>query len=369
MTSAVMGRSIVTRTNMAPFPNTLRDSQRLPRLADQPVAGQRHTPCRREHPVSNPYQPEQTAFVFPGQGSQVVGMARALHDTSAAARQIFARADAALGRSIRDLCFDGPDTVLNDTANAQPALLTASIATLEAMRERGFPIQPALVAGHSLGEFTAVVAAGSLDFETGLRLVEARGALMRQAGEDRPGGMAAILGLDDDAVRAVCEEASADGIVNVANLNCPGQVVISGETAPLERAITLAAARGARRAIRLPVSIASHSPLMADVSRRLGELLADAPIREPEWPLVANITAAQITTVDEIRTELANGVQRPVNWTASVTTMIGAGVTTFIEVGPGNILGGLIKRISCEVTNHTGENLLAEAARVHGGDA
>lgn len=312
--------------------------------------------------MSGPYAPEHTAFVFPGQGSQVVGMGRWLYDASPAARKIFDRADEALGRSLRDLCFNGPETLLNDTANAQPALLTASIATLEAMRERGLAVDPVIVGGHSLGEFTAVVAAGALDFESSLRLVEARGALMRRAGEDRPGGMAAILGLDDDVVRAVCAEAATDGIVNVANLNCPGQVVISGESAPLERAITLATARGARRAVRLPVSIASHSPLMAGVSRRLGALLADAPIREPERPLVANISAARITTVDEIRSELINGVQRPVDWTASVRTMIDTGVTTFIEVGPGNVLGGLIKRISREVTNRTGESLLSEPA-------
>ena len=312
--------------------------------------------------MSGPYAPEHTAFVFPGQGSQVVGMGHSLYDGSPAARQIFDRADEALGRSLRDLCFNGPEMVLNDTANAQPALLTTSIAILEAMRERGLAVDPLIVAGHSLGEFTAVVAAGALDFETGLGLVEARGALMRQAGEDRPGGMAAILGLDDDVVQDVCTEAATDGIVNVANLNCPGQVVISGESAPLERAITLATARGARRAVRLPVSIASHSPLMADVSRRLGALLADAPIREPERPLVANISATRITTVDEIRSELTNGVQRPVDWTASVRTMIDAGVTTFIEVGPGNVLGGLIKRISRDVTNRTGESLLSERA-------
>lgn len=299
------------------------------------------------------------AYVFPGQGSQSPGMGRAAHDGSAAARSIFAEADRVLSRPITELCLTAPAEVLEDTATAQPSILTVSIAILAAIREQGgahaVPVTPIVAAGHSLGEFTAMVAADVLDFPTALQLVQERGTLMRQAGIDRPGGMAAVIGLDDDRLAAICREASDLGIVNVANANCPGQVVISGELPALTRAMEMATEAGARRVVRLPVSIASHSPLMSGVAARMGELLRDAPLRTPRVPVVANATGTPLTTIDAVRAELTSQVEQPVNWTKSVGTMIELGATTFVEIGPGQVLGGLIKRISREVTIVSGQ--------------
>jgi len=302
------------------------------------------------------------AFVFPGQGSQLPGMGQAVHDGSAAARAVFAEADRVLCRPITELCLTAPADVLEDTATAQPAILTVSIAILEAIRERakvdGVDVTPSVVAGHSLGEFTAMVAADVLDLSTALQLVQERGTLMRRAGIERPGGMAAVIGLEDETLDAICHAASDQGIVTIANANCPGQVVISGELPALTRAMELATEAGARRVVRLPVSIASHSPLMSGVAARMGELIGKAPLRPPRFPIVANVTAAPITTVAEVRTELKTQVERPVNWTRSVRAMIDGGATTFVEIGPGQVLGGLIKRISREVTIVSGQDAL-----------
>ena len=302
------------------------------------------------------------AFIFPGQGSQLPGMGQAVHDASPAARRVFAEADAVLGRPITELCLTAPAEVLEDTATAQPTILTASIAMLAAIREQaglgGEAIVPHVLAGHSLGEFTAMVAAGALDFASALRLVQERGSLMRDAGSERPGGMAAVIGLDDEVLIGICQAAGEHGIVTVANLNCPGQAVISGELGALGRAMELATASGARKVVRLPVSIASHSPLMSDVALRLGQLIADAPVREPDVPVVANITARPLDSVDAIRAELSASVENPVNWTGSVRAMIDRGATTFIEVGPGQVLSSLIKRISRDVTILPGQELL-----------
>jgi len=293
------------------------------------------------------------AYVFPGQGSQVVGMGKEVHDASAAARATFDEADSILGVSLSTLAFEGPAEDLNDTFNAQPALLVASVAILRALEERtrldGAAIQPVVVAGHSLGEFTALVAAGSLSFPDALRLVRERGRLMREAGIERPGGMAAVLGLDEAPLVAVCEQASAHGVINVANANCPGQIVISGEVAALEVAMDLAKEAGAKRVARLPVSIASHSPLMADASLKLKALTDALDLRDPRMPIVGNVSAEPIRTVDEIRAELGHHVERPVNWTGSVQQMIALGADTFVELGAGNVLAGLIKRIDRSV--------------------
>jgi [acyl-carrier-protein] S-malonyltransferase len=293
------------------------------------------------------------AYVFPGQGSQVVGMGKDVCDASPAARATFDEADAILGGAFSTLVFQGPVEDLNDTYNAQPALLVASVAMLRALEEKaateGVTIAPIVVAGHSLGEFTALVAAGSLSFADALALVRERGRLMREAGIERPGGMAAVLGLDEAPLVAVCQEASAHGLINVANANCPGQIVISGEVAALEVAMDLAKAAGAKRVARLPVSIASHSPLMADASIKLKQLTDAIAFQEPRVPIVGNVSAAPIRTVDEIRAELEHHVERPVNWTGSVQAMIALGADTFVELGAGNVLAGLIKRIDRSV--------------------
>ncbi len=289
------------------------------------------------------------AFVFPGQGSQIVGMGRDLHHASPTARKTIDEADDVLGAKLSTLAFEGPVEDLNDTFNAQPAILAVSVAALRALDERtgqnGAAVTPIVTAGHSLGQFTALVAAGSLPFAETLNLVRERGRLMAEAGRERPGGMAAVLGLDEPTLAAVCAEASSRGIINVANANCPGQIVISGEVEALERAMELAKAAGAKRVARLPVSIASHSPLMEDVSRTLKTLTDALVFQEPAFPIVGNASGKPITTVAGIRSELEHHVERPVNWTGSVQEMAALGAATYVELGPGTVLAGLIKRI------------------------
>lgn len=293
------------------------------------------------------------AMVFPGQGSQFVGMGRAVHEASEAARAIFARADDVLGIPLTDLCFEGPADELEDTFNAQPAILTVSLASLAAICERSqaqdVTIAPSLVAGHSLGEFSALVAGDSLGFDDALQLVRERGRLMKEAGEQRPGGMAAVIGLDEETLNAVCQEASDAGIIGLANANCPGQTVISGEVAALERAMSIAKERGAKRVARLGVSIASHSPLMSQASAQLGKLVASASVAEPRIPLVANASGQVLTSAAEVRDELSHQMELPVNWTRSIEVMIDRGIKTFVDVGPGQVLAGLIKRIDRQV--------------------
>ena len=307
-----------------------------------------------ERPDPRAWLCERVAIVFPGQGSQFVGMGKTLAAASTAARAVFAQADAALGFPLSELCFAGPADRLDETSNAQPAILTTSYAAWEAINERaaahGARVEPVVVAGHSLGQFTALVAAGSLGFAEALGLVRERGRLMREAGEERPGGMAAVLGLDVPTLEAVCAEARSAGVVVVANDNCPGQTVISGEFAAVERASELARERGAKRVARLAVSIAAHSPLMEQASVRLGALLDQLPLQTPRVPLVGNVGGRALTTVEELRADLAHHVERPVQWTRSVQAMIDAGAATFVEVGPGQVLSGLIKRINRDVT-------------------
>jgi [acyl-carrier-protein] S-malonyltransferase len=292
------------------------------------------------------------AFVFPGQGSQYVGMGKQLYDTSPAARRVFDQADAVLGFPLSQLCFEGPQEELDDTINAQPAILTVSIACLEALKERlgplGFVAAPSLVAGHSLGEFTALVVAGVLDFEDALKLVRERGRLMKETSAENPGGMAAVIGLDDATLEEVVQEAQSAGIVTVANANSPGQSVLSGELAALQRAMELAKARGARLVQRLAVSIASHSPLMQQAATRFNSVVSQINLRPPQIPLMANISAKALTTVDELRTELSEQLTRPVQWSRSVQEMVANGVDTFVEIGPRKVLSGLIKRINSD---------------------
>jgi [acyl-carrier-protein] S-malonyltransferase len=293
------------------------------------------------------------ALVFPGQGSQYVGMGKLLYSVSPAARRIFDRADQVLGFSLSTLCFEGPQSELDDTINAQPAILTVSIACLDALRERlnplGITVMPAMVAGHSLGEFTALVAAGSLEFDEALLLVRERGRLMKETSIERPGGMAAVIGLDEHQLREVVNEAQSLGVVTLANSNSPGQTVLSGEVEALTRAMELAKARGAKLVQRLAVSIASHSPLMQHAANHFAELAGRANMRPPMMPLIANISASMLHSVEELRTEITGQLTRPVLWTGSVQTMVEQGVETFIELGPKQVLSGLIKRINTQV--------------------
>lgn len=290
------------------------------------------------------------ALVFPGQGSQYVGMGKQLYATSPAARRVFDRADAILGFPLSRLCFDGPQAELDDTYNAQPAILTVSIACLEALKEKfgplGYAFVPKLVAGHSMGEFTALVVAGVLDFDDALKLVRERGRLMKETSADHPGGMAAVIGLDGATLAAVVQEAQSEGIVTLANDNSPGQTVLSGELAALQRAMELAKQRGAKLVQRLAISIASHSPLMQQASKQFGNLLGQIPFRTPQMPLVANISAEALTSVDELRIELADHLTQPVQWTRSVQTMMAYDIDTIVEIGPKQVLTGLVKRIS-----------------------
>lgn len=290
------------------------------------------------------------AFVFPGQGSQYVGMGRALAETSPAAAAVFKTADEALGEPISRLAWEGPEEDLNRTENSQPALLTASIAYLAAVRERWAELEidipePEFAAGHSMGQYTALVAAGALDLADAVRLVRTRGQLMQASGAGREGRMAAIIGLDDERLPELVAQASEHGVFGIANRNSPGQVVVSGERPAVEAALTIAKTLGAKRAIELPVSVAAHSPLMAEAADGMAKVLAGITFRDPEPPLLANADAAPITTAAACRAELVNHLTTGVDWVGAIRAMRESGVTTFIEVGPGQVLTGLVKRI------------------------
>ncbi len=283
------------------------------------------------------------AFLFPGQGSQSVGMGRALADAHPAAREVFERADQALGVSLSKLAWEGPDEELRRTMNAQPALLVHSVAAWTLLDHAG--VKPAFVAGHSLGEYSACVAAGALAFEDAVRLVRRRGELMWQAGVERPGAMAAILGLDAAVVEAACQEAAAAGVVVPANLNAPGQVVISGEVAAVEQAVEAARARGARKAVLLPVSGAFHSPLMGPAAEGLRQALDAVTFHDARCPVVANVTGAPVTRAADIRDHLARQLLGAVRWEDGMRYLRAQGVEAFVEVGTGRVLRGLLKSI------------------------
>lgn len=292
---------------------------------------------------------KDTAFLFPGQGSQYVGMGASLAQSFEAAREVYALADEWAGLALSGLSWEGPEEALNDTINTQPALLVHSVAAWQVFKQIFPGVKPAFVAGHSMGELSALVASGSLPFNEGFFLVRRRGELMKRSGELSPGGMAAVLGMGIDELEEVCAQASQGSqVVQVANDNCPGQVVISGSSQALERAMQLAQQRGARRVRRLAVSIAAHSPLMSSAQADFNQAVSQAPLVEPQVPLVGNVTAQPLPTVADIRADLQLQLTSRVRWTETIQNMASAGVRHFIELGSGNVLGGLIKRIHPE---------------------
>jgi [acyl-carrier-protein] S-malonyltransferase len=296
---------------------------------------------------------DRIAYVFPGQGSQSVGMGKALAESSPATAAILAEADDALGESISRLAFDGPAEQLDLTANAQPALVAVSIAFLAALRERWAEAgidtpTPAYVAGHSMGQYSAMVAAGVISLADAVRLVRERGRQMQASGQGRSGAMAAIIGLDDSRIPELLALGEGHGSVTIANRNSPGQIVISGDRAAVEAAVAGVKDLGARRGILLPVSVAAHSSLMAEAAEGMARVLAPIAFAEPTIPLIANADARPITSADGARGELIEHLTRGVDWVAAVQRMTADGVTTFVEVGPGKVLTGLIKRIAPE---------------------
>lgn len=295
------------------------------------------------------------ALIFPGQGSQHVGMGQKLAQVSKAARDVFRRADELLERNLSKLCWEGPAEELEATRNQQPATFVTSIAWLEALKERwasiGRSFQPFLFAGHSMGEFTAAVAAGSISFEDGLELVDARGRLMEEAGRENPGGMASILGLPEEKVLEICAEASKEGYVGLANSNCEGQSVISGYLKPLERAMQLAEQAKARRVVRLPITIGSHSPLMAKASEGMAALLDRVKVKDPIRPLVGNVNASLLRTGAEVCKELKEQLTHGVQWQKTIERMRDEGADMFLEVGPGSVLTKLVRRIDYSVNS------------------
>lgn len=313
---------------------------------------------------------KRIAFVFPGQGSQSVGMGADIFAASPAARAVYETADAALGFSLSTLCFEGPEEALRETINTQPAIVATSLALLAALQEaaRGAtssdpltgPIVPAFVAGHSVGEYAALAASGALDLTETLRLVRERGRLMHLEGERISSGMAAVLGMDASTLEALCAEASEQarttldagethpgaGRVVVANDNAPGQIVISGDQRALDMAMELAKSRGARRVVPLAVSGAFHSPVMAPATEGLARAVDAAPIQDARVPLISNITAQPLTGALDLRAELAQQIASPVQWTGTIEYLAGRGVETFVEIGAGQVLAGLIRRIA-----------------------
>ncbi len=293
-----------------------------------------------------------TAWVFPGQGSQSVGMGKALADAEPAARQRFLEADDAIGFALSAIIWHGPDAALQQTDTQQPAMLVVSVVQFEALKRRGQLPDAAFAAGHSLGQYSAAVCTGALPFAEAVRLVRRRGQLMQEFGH---GAMAAVLGMETEAVQALAVEAG----VEVANINAPGQVTIAGRQDDVERAAALAKERGARRAIMLPVSAAFHTSLMRPVADAISPLLDAADFTDPDVPIMANVDGHPIAIAADLRAELIDHIFSPVQWVRAVETMRDAGITNYLEIGPGNVLSGLIKRTDKEARTQTSDALLA----------
>ncbi len=282
-------------------------------------------------------------FLFPGQGSQSVGMGKVLYEKNAEIPSLYQEAETILGYDVKTLCFEGPEEKLNLTEFTQPALLVTSVAALK-MVQSG-PMTPAAVAGHSLGEYTALVGAGAMEFGDALRLVQKRGTYMSEAVSPGAGLVAAVLGLSEAVVCEVCQEAEALGIVAPANLNSPGQTVIAGENAAVERALELAKARGAKRVKVLPVSVPVHTPLMQTAADRLKKDIDSMEWSDLQVPLINNVEAMALRAADDVRRSLVRQLPSPVRWQETIQAMWAMGITNFVEIGPGKVLTGLVKRI------------------------
>ena len=296
------------------------------------------------------------AFVFPGQGAQAVGMGKDLFDQYDVAKRLFAEADEALGYSIKDMCFEGPADDLKLTANTQPAILTVSVIVNEILKEHG--VQPDVAGGHSLGEYSALVAAGVLSFKDAVALVHKRGQYMQEAVPVGEGGMAAIIGLDDETIAAACEKATKEaGEVQPVNFNCPGQTVIAGTTKGVEKAVEELKAAGAKKAVVLPVSAPFHSTLMKPAAEKLAAELDKVAIHDAAFPVVSNFTGELETKAEEIKANLVAQADHPVRWIACVKTMQAFGADTFVEAGPGKTLCGFNRRIDRSLKSLNVENL------------
>ncbi len=289
----------------------------------------------------------KVAYVFPGQGSQNTGMGLDLYNSYPSARAVFDGADASLGFSLSRLCFEGPEEELKKTNNVQPAILVVSIACLKALEEATIAnfLSPAFVAGHSLGEYTALVVAGALDLNDAVLLVRERGRLMYEAGLKNPGSMLAIIGLDEETVKDISSHSGAE----ISNINCPGQIVVSGAAQALAEADKLAKRKGARVLIPLKVSGAFHSALMEPVLAEFSKIVSNVRFRPPVIPVISNVTARPLPDVDSIKEELVKQLRNCIQWQRSVEYMMHSGVTTFYEIGPGRVLSGLIRRINSEL--------------------
>lgn len=282
------------------------------------------------------------AYIFPGQGSQYIGMGKDLCEQFPEAKKYFVEADAVLGFPLSKICFEGPEEELKQTKNTQPAIFLHSVALWNLLK----PADAAMVAGHSLGEYSALVAAEAITFSDAVQLVRLRGELMQKAGEENPGTMAAVVGLSSPVVTEVCRKAGDAGIVQPANFNSPGQIVISGSVSGVRKAMELAKAAGAKLVKELVVSGAFHSPLMQSAKEKLQEALQTTRIHNAKIPVYANVTAAPVTDAEEIKNLLFNQVTNPVRWEESILSMSAAGAESFVEIGPGKVLQGLVKRIA-----------------------
>jgi len=287
------------------------------------------------------------AYIFPGQASQTVGMAADLYAAQASVRALFSRADEVLGFALSELCFNGPEEQLAQTAVTQPAVFAHSVAAFQLLEEQG--LVPAAVAGHSLGEYSALVAAGALDFEAGLQLVKDRSRFMQDAGDAQPGSMAVLIGLEDASVIALCAQVADVGTVVAANFNAPGQVVVSGEKAAVARLGELAREAGVKRFVELAVSGAFHSPLMQPAAEHMRALLEAAPIRAPRVPVITNVSATAVEDPEVLRADLIKQITHSVRWTESMGILVEMGFERAVEVGPGSVLKGLMKRIARDV--------------------